>query len=205
MAEATVDRAVGRILRVKFMLGLFENPYTDPGLAARVLNSAEHKELALQAAREAVCLLKNEGGLLPLRQDLKSIAVIGPNADEARLGDYTTADATGVTVLEGVRQKVSPQTVVRYVRGMGVTLEDGDVLPVPSSCLAPPDGKGHGLRGEYFGNMELKGPPARPIRPCRQTSSPCAGRGRWCPTGASTDGSARQATTACACGWTAGS
>lgn len=160
MAEATVDRAVGRILRVKFMLGLFENPYTDPGLAARVLNSAEHKELALQAAREAVCLLKNEGELLPLRQDLKSIAVIGPNADEARLGDYTTADATGVTVLEGVRQKVSPQTVVRYVRGMGVTLEDGDVLPVPSSCLAPPDGKGHGLRGEYFGNMELKGPPA---------------------------------------------
>ncbi len=89
---ALVDRAVRRILRQKFRLGLFENALVDPARAEKIVHNAEHQELALEAARESVVLLKNENRLLPLRKDLGSIAVIGPNADDAKnqLGDYVS-------------------------------------------------------------------------------------------------------------------
>src|SRR2546428_3752831 len=87
VAEATVDKAVTRNLRAKVLLGLFENPYVDPDRAVRVTNSIEHRELAAEAARRSVTLLKNDGNLLPLeRNALKSIAVIGPNANRVHLG-----------------------------------------------------------------------------------------------------------------------
>src|SRR5207244_9678185 len=86
VSEAAVDRAVARNLRAKFLLGLFENPYVDPERAVKVTNTAAHRELAAEAARRSIILLKNENNLLPLDpQRLKSIAVIGPNADRAHL------------------------------------------------------------------------------------------------------------------------
>jgi beta-glucosidase len=122
--EALVDRAVRRILRQKMRLGLFEKPLVDPDRAVATLHAPEHRELALRAAREGIVLLKNEGDVLPLRKDLPEIAVIGPNADNARnqLGDYVAhvvlQDVT--TILEGLRAKVDPRTHVEYVKGCDV-------------------------------------------------------------------------------------
>ncbi len=107
----TIDRSVRRILRIKYLLGLFDNPYVDPDRAVKEANSIESRELALQTAREGIVLLKNEKNLLPLKKNIKSIAVIGPNADDDRnqLGDYTHNPILQdvVTVLEGIRNKVS--------------------------------------------------------------------------------------------------
>ena len=118
---ATVDRSVKRILRIKFLLGLFENPYVDVDRAVKAANTKESRQLALQAAREGIVLLKNENNLLPLNKNIKSIAVIGPNAVAGRkqLGDYTadTILQNIVSVLDGVKNKVSPQTKVTYVKG----------------------------------------------------------------------------------------
>jgi beta-glucosidase len=115
-----VDRAVGRILRQKLRLGLFEHPYVDLDEAARVAHSQEHQQLALRAEREGIVLLRNEGNLLPLSKSVKSIAVIGPNADDQReqLGDYVPRRIlqTVTTVLAGVRAKV-PNAKVTYVQG----------------------------------------------------------------------------------------
>ena len=122
--EALVDRAVRRVLELKFRLGLFDHPYADLPHAEQVVHSTEHQELALQAAREGIVLLKNENSLLPLRKDLKSIAVIGPNADDgwSQLGDYSPSVVPHniTSILEGIRQKISPNTKVLYARGCDV-------------------------------------------------------------------------------------
>jgi beta-glucosidase len=124
---ADIDRSVRRVLRQKFSLGLFERPYVDAESAARDGHSAAAQELALAAAREGIVLLKNEGGLLPLRKDLRRIAVIGPNADDRnnQLGDYApkTVLHEVVTVLAGIRQKV-PGAAVAYARGSDFLGED---------------------------------------------------------------------------------
>ena len=87
VSEATVNQAVARNLRAKFLLGLFENPYVDVERAVRVTNSSEHRALAAEAARRSITLLKNENNLLPLKiGGLQSIAVIGPNAAQVHLG-----------------------------------------------------------------------------------------------------------------------
>lgn len=121
---ADIDRSVKRVLRQKFRLGLFERPYVNESKAVEVSNTATSKELALQAARESIVLLKNENNLLPLRKDIGSIAVIGPNAANARnqLGDYVSASILQeiVTVLDGIKAKVSPSTKVEYVKGCDV-------------------------------------------------------------------------------------
>ena len=79
---ALVDRALRRVLEQKFRLGLFENPYVDVDRAVQVVHSQAHQDLALRAGREGIVLLKNDKNLLPLKKDLKSVAVIGPNADD---------------------------------------------------------------------------------------------------------------------------
>ena len=122
--EALVDRAVRRVLELKFRLGLFEHPFADAAEAGRVVHSAEHQQLALQVAHESIVLLKNERELLPLKKDLASIAVIGPNADDgwSQLGDYTphAVPQKISTVLDGIRSAVSPATKVEFVKGCDV-------------------------------------------------------------------------------------
>ena len=125
---ALVDRAVRRVLEVKFRLGLFEHPYADLARAECVMHSKEHQQLALRAAREGIVLLKNENNLLPLKKDLKSIAVIGPNADDASnlVGDYAPAvilQPMG-TILDGIKAKVSSTTRVLYAKGCAVNDHD---------------------------------------------------------------------------------
>jgi beta-glucosidase len=123
-----LDRAVARVLQMKFRQGLFDDPFVDPGRAVRVVHNTEHQELALRAAREGIVLLKNEGDLLPLAKNVKSIAVIGPNANhEANLlGDYVSRVVVQdvVTLLEGIRATVSPATRVEYVQGCKVLATD---------------------------------------------------------------------------------
>ena len=115
-----VDQAVERILRVKFLAGLFENPYTDPGAAGKTLRSRAHTRLAREVAQEAIILLKNEGALLPLDPKLKRIAVIGPNADVPQLGDYTLTNAPAVTPLEGIRKAVGKGVRVVHAAGCDI-------------------------------------------------------------------------------------
>ena len=127
VSEAALNQAVARNLRAKFLLGLFENPYVDPARAERVTNSPAHRELAAEAARRSITLLKNEGNLLPLdRTRIKSIAVIGPNADRAHLGGYSDDPGRGVSVLQGVTDKVGGSVKVNYARGVKITEEGGD-------------------------------------------------------------------------------
>lgn len=93
VSKAVLDLSVSRVLTFKFMLGLFENPYVDPDNVANVIDTPSDRELALEAAHKSIILLKNEKSLLPLKKDIRTIAVIGPNADSQRnlLGDYTFA------------------------------------------------------------------------------------------------------------------
>jgi beta-glucosidase len=123
-----VDLSVRRVLREKFRLGLFEHPYVDPQQAVKIVHSQPHQDLALTAAREGIVLLRNEQNLLPLKKGLKSIAVIGPDADNTlnQLGDYTTQRVLQpvVTILQGIKEKVGPQTRVLYARGSNVLGDD---------------------------------------------------------------------------------
>lgn len=125
ISEATLDKTVARILRAKFLLGLFEHPYVDPEQAVRVNNSPSHRQLARQAAREALILLKNENHLLPLDlNNLKSIAVIGPNAAVCHLGGYSDNPGRTVSVLEGIKEKVGTGVRVNYAEGCKITVND---------------------------------------------------------------------------------
>lgn len=121
VSAATLDAAVARVLRVKFLLGLFDHPFIDEALDQTVRRAQAHLDLSLESARQSMCLLKNQNGLLPLQKDLKRIAVIGPNANIARLGDYADAGASretaGYGIFEQVKKIVSPQTEVTYATG----------------------------------------------------------------------------------------
>ncbi len=121
-----LNAAVTKILRVKFLLGLFENPFVDEETAVNITNCAEHRALALEAARKSIILLKNEGGLLPLDQSkLRSLAVIGPNAAAVRLGGYSGDPIQPVSVLEGIRQKAGDSLQILYAEGCGLTQSPG--------------------------------------------------------------------------------
>jgi len=125
--ESLVDRSVARILRAKFLAGLFEQPYVDPDRAERVANTPEHQAVALEAARRAIVLLKNEGGLLPLeRSKVKTLAVIGPNAKGLHLGGYSRDPGRGVDVLTGITQKAGTGVKVVYAEGVRITEHPAD-------------------------------------------------------------------------------
>ncbi len=122
VSEAMVNRAVARVLATKFRLGLFDNPYVDPEYAEKTTNSAEHRALALKTAQKAVILLKNDKNLLPLDlTKLKTIAVIGPNADGVHLGGYSREPAHGVTILQGIKDRVGTKANVVYAEGCKIT------------------------------------------------------------------------------------
>lgn len=123
VAMEVVDQAVARVLRLKFMLGLFDRPFVDEGAADKTLHNEAARQLALRAAREGIVLLKNENSLLPLSKRVKSMAVIGPLADAPldQLGDYHPAHMkqTVVTPLAGLKAKL-PGAKITYVKGVEV-------------------------------------------------------------------------------------
>lgn len=142
ITEEDLDRAVSNVLRLKFRLGLFENPYVSPVLAKERVRSAEHRELAREVARQGTVLLKNEG-ILPLSKHVKHIAVIGPNADVMynQLGDYTAPQDRKevVTLLDGIRKAVSPSTKVSYVKGCAVRESSTADIPAAVKAAAQAD------------------------------------------------------------------
>lgn len=126
--QSLLDTAVSRILRQKFQLGLFENSYVDPEKAARQTDAPEDRQLAAEAARRSIVLLKNQGNILPLdRTKLRSVAVIGPNAAKAHLGGYTDPKPPRtVSILDGVRSKLGNAVKVNYALGVKITKEGGN-------------------------------------------------------------------------------
>ena len=159
ISEATIDRAAGDVLRLKFEIGLFDNPYTDDSLSAKVCGNPEGTALALQGAREAMTLLQNKNGLLPLSKSLKNITVVGPQA-VSQLGDYAPWKfGKTVGILDSIRAAVSKETTVTYVKGVPIKNE-GPQNVIAEEFLWQPDGAGKGLRGEYFANKNLSGEPA---------------------------------------------
>ncbi|HWP99168.1 MAG TPA: glycoside hydrolase family 3 N-terminal domain-containing protein, partial [Vicinamibacterales bacterium] len=121
--EAAIDRAAGRVLAAKFAAGLFEQPFADPDLAEKVTQTPEHRALALEAARKAIVLLKNDDGLLPLDRDrIGTLAVIGPNAKGVRYGGYSSSrPPPGVDVLTGITKAAGPKVKVVYAEGVRIT------------------------------------------------------------------------------------
>jgi beta-glucosidase len=126
--ESIVDEALRRVLRVKFAIGLFDDPYTDPAAAEKVILSPEHRRIAREVARNAFVLLRNEGSVLPISPDIRSIAVIGPLADSKRdpLGTWAAvgkAEDT-VTVLAGIQEHAGEGVTVKHARGCDVRGHD---------------------------------------------------------------------------------
>ena len=137
VSEKLLDERVRDVLRVKFLVGLFDRPYVDSAAdAKRLINSPGHQQVALRAARESIVLLKNDSNTLPLSKQVKSIAVIGPNADSISLNQYRYGPSAvdGVTVLKGIRQLLGSNVRINYARGCDVVNEhwpETEVLPEP--------------------------------------------------------------------------
>ncbi len=123
LKESLLDERVRPMLRAKFQLGLFDDPYVDPDAAERSVREPSHRELALEAARKTITLLKNDGGLLPLdAATLRTIAVIGPNADRVMLGGYSGVPLHSSTVLQGVTDRAGSGVEVLYHEGCKITV-----------------------------------------------------------------------------------
>ena len=155
-----IDQAVRRVLHAKFKLGLFDNPYVDIDALYHSSNVAAHKKIAKKAALESVVLLKNKAETLPIKHHINSIAVIGPDADEARLGGYSGPGNHPVTILKGIHQKVGHIIEVTYAKGCDRTTQD--FVPISQDYLFHEvDGqKKTGLQADYFNNITLQGTPA---------------------------------------------
>jgi len=184
VSESTVDDAVRRILTIKFRLGLFERPYTDTGLAAGVVQCKDHIEAARDFARRSMVLLKNENDLLPLKKDLKIVAVIGPLADEqdALLGCWPCMGRPEdvATVLEGIRNKVSKETEVLYAKGCDVRGDSTEGLRDAADKAKAADvaivvvGESREMSGEAGcrSTLDLPGVQERLVREVCETGAP---------------------------------
>jgi beta-glucosidase len=167
ISEEEIDRAVRRLFTARFRLGMFDPPeqVAYAQIPYEVVDSPAHRELALRTARESIVLLKNEDNLLPLKKDLASIAVIGPNADDllVLLGNYNGTPRKAVTPLEGIRRKLGSTTRVYYAQGC----ERADGAPplsvIPHAYLRPADADANqtGLTAVYYDNVKFEGEPVR--------------------------------------------
>jgi beta-glucosidase len=161
ITEAEITRSAERVLVARFRLGLFDPPERVPysKIPYSENDSAAHRELARIAEREAIVLLKNQDGFLPLKSTVGKIAVVGPSADDpvGLLGNYNGISSKQVTPLEGIKKQFA-SAEVRYA--LGATYTATTQALVDSNVLVPPDGKGHGLQAEYFNNADFQGEPA---------------------------------------------
>lgn len=158
--EASIDEAVRRVLRAKFKLGLFENPYIDPEDASKWNGTKENRELAKKASLESMVLLKNDNQTLPLSKTVKSVAIIGTDAEEARLGGYSGPGNKPVSILEGLKTKLGKSVAINYAAGPG--RESTNYVTIPREQLYHYEGgeQKAGLQAEYFNNITLEGEPA---------------------------------------------
>lgn len=152
-----INDAVSRVLKAKFELGLFDNPYV--AIQKEGATPPQQKIIAKQAALESIVLLKNDPlpgqkeKLLPIATNIRSIAVIGVDATEARLGGYSGPGNNKVSILEGIKQKAGSSTKVLFAAGCGRITNDYNVIP---SAQLNYNGR-EGLQAEYFNNVTLNG------------------------------------------------
>lgn len=162
ITESDLDRAVKRVMLARFRLGMFDpDSMVDYAQIPFEANCSDYnRSLAMRAALESIVLLKNDG-ILPLGDEVRTIAVVGPNADnwEALVGNYNGIPKDPVTALEGIISKVSDCAGVIYAEGADLAPGIHNLVPVPSCHLVTPDGK-QGVMGEYFSNREMDGEPS---------------------------------------------
>lgn len=156
--EKAIDEAVSRILRAKFELGLFENPYVDPEEAKKWNGHQEHRALARKAAAKSMVLLKNENNVLPLAKSGKTVALIGYDAKAARLGGYSGSGNNVISLYDGVVNAVGA-TNINYAEGVGLDAKTYDII-APEFFSTIQSGKTvKGITAEYFDNISLEGKP----------------------------------------------
>jgi beta-glucosidase len=175
VTESEIDTSVRRLLTIRFRLGMFDPPamvkYAQ--IPYSVNDSLAHRQLALETARKSIVLLKNEGHALPLAKSLKTIAVIGPNADDVDVltGNYNGEPSAPVTPLAGIRRKIGATAKVIYARGSDLaanmpafeTIPSSALLSTPAGARSARRGKveyqaiGNGLKGEYFASCNFDG------------------------------------------------
>src|SRR4051812_27356596 len=162
ITEPEIDVSVKRLFLARFKLGMFDPPSMVrwANIPYSVVDQPANKALARQVARESMVLLKNQRNTLPLRKDIGTLAVIGPNADQWRmlLGNYNGIPSDPVTPLRGIREAVSKRTHVVYARGSDLAEGFPVLETTPSSVLRTPDGK-PGLLAEYFATRAMTGSP----------------------------------------------
>jgi len=158
LPESELDKALARLLRAKMLLGMFDPKEDVPynAISHDVVRSQKHLDLALEASRKSMVLLKNEGDLLPLSKEVKSVAVIGPNADDEQvlLGNYHGTALKYTTPLAAIKQKL-PNAQVTYAEGSMIAPNFPLLHPIPAAYLSS-DGQ-EGLKAEYFDNMNWEG------------------------------------------------
>jgi beta-glucosidase len=165
ISEEIIDRAVRRLFTARFRLGMFDPPKQVPyaQIPYEVVDSPEHRALALRVARESIVLLKNEDNLLPLRKTIESVAVIGPNADDLQvlLGNYNGTLAKATTPLEGIRKKIAPSARLYYAPGCAIADGVPPLEVIPSACLRPASAETNekGLTADYYDNPKFDGEP----------------------------------------------
>ncbi len=157
--QGSIDSAVANVLRMKFELGLFDQAYQSDSLL-EALDMEKHRELAYEMAVKGAVLLSNEAKTLPIPTSAKKIAVIGPDAVEARMGGYSGPGNAPVSVLDGLRERLKGTAEVSYAPGCSRT--DKFYQVVPADVLFHMDGKvtKPGLRGSYFDGIDLRTNPA---------------------------------------------
>ena len=158
--ESELDTALRRLFRARFKLGMFDPPSSFPygRIAVSEVNSPEHRQLSLRAARESIVLLKNRDHTLPLKAGITRIAVVGPTAEliQSLQGNYNGPPPSPVSPLDGIENRFSSAKVA-YAQG--ATLVEGFATPIEHTALHPASGSGHGLTGEYFSSPDLSGTP----------------------------------------------
>ncbi len=165
LTESELDRAIGRLLRARFRLGMFDPPESVPysSIPISVVGSDRHRALALEAARKSIVLLKNEGSVLPLKSGLRRVAVIGPNANDilSLLGNYYGTPEKPVLPLEGIRKRAGDKTEVNYSPGCAFA-EGVPLLEVLAGTYlrhSSNNGLAPGLRAECFRGQSANGMP----------------------------------------------
>lgn len=160
ISEQEIDIALKRLFTARMKLGMFDPPEMVPftEIPYEVLDCKPHHELALEAARKSIVLLKNENNLLPLRKDIGTVAVIGPDADQwlMLLGNYNGLPSNPVTPLRGIKEKLGTGSKVLYAQGSGLTGELPSSVPVPSGIFTH-DNDLAGLKAEYFSRKDSSG------------------------------------------------
>ena len=161
LTEAEIDVAVKRLFTARFKLGMFDPPekVKYANIPYSVVDNKEHKQLSLDAARKSIVLLKNENNTLPLKKNVGTVAVIGPNSDQwlMLLGNYNGVPSSAVTPLAGIKQKLLNSKILF---AQGCELAEGMPMfyTIPEKVLLTEDGK-QGIKAEYFNNKNLAGTP----------------------------------------------